>query len=108
MNYLVALAVVVISAISIAPVLAPMPRPAPQPGAITVSPPEPPPVLMYPAPAQVDAGGPSQTAPAASTGNAGEAPLQCNVDACAAAYRSFRESDCSYIPSAGERRRCAK
>jgi len=31
----------------------------------------------------------------------------CNVEACAAAYRSFRESDCSYQPLVGDRRYCA-
>jgi hypothetical protein len=30
----------------------------------------------------------------------------CNVAACAAAYRSFRESDCSYQPFEGPRRYC--
>jgi hypothetical protein len=30
----------------------------------------------------------------------------CNVAACASAYRSFRESDCSYQPLAGPRRLC--
>ena len=31
---------------------------------------------------------------------------QCNVQACAAAYRSFRESDCSYQPYDGPRKFC--
>ena len=35
------------------------------------------------------------------------APL-CDAAACAAAYHSFRESDCTYMPSAGVRRRCTK
>lgn len=35
------------------------------------------------------------------------APL-CDVAACAAAYRTFRASDCSYVPSLGERRLCTK
>lgn len=30
----------------------------------------------------------------------------CNIAACAAAYRSFRESDCSYQPMVGARRTC--
>ncbi len=30
----------------------------------------------------------------------------CNVAACASAYRSFRESDCSYQPLSGPRRLC--
>jgi hypothetical protein len=32
----------------------------------------------------------------------------CDVAACAAAYRSFRESDCTYNPSFGPRRLCTK
>lgn len=32
----------------------------------------------------------------------------CAVDACAAAYRSFRASDCTYQPYEGERRLCTK
>lgn len=32
----------------------------------------------------------------------------CNVQACAAAYRSFRESDCTYQPFEGERRLCER
>ncbi len=35
-------------------------------------------------------------------------PPQCDVDACSAAYRTFRASDCTYIPSAGVRRLCTK
>lgn len=33
---------------------------------------------------------------------------KCDVAACAAAYRSFRESDCTYNPSVGPRRLCTK
>jgi hypothetical protein len=36
------------------------------------------------------------------------APPRCNVSACAAAYRSFRESDCTFNPSFGPRRLCEK
>jgi hypothetical protein len=32
----------------------------------------------------------------------------CNVDACSAAYHSFRASDCSYQPFGSERRLCTK
>jgi hypothetical protein len=49
--------------------------------------------------AQVNA--PAAPAPAAA------AP-KCDVTACAAAYRSFRESDCTYMPNAGVRRLCTK
>src|SRR5664279_1203213 len=33
---------------------------------------------------------------------------KCDVTACAAAYRSFRESDCTYMPNADVRRLCTK
>ncbi len=33
---------------------------------------------------------------------------KCDIDACAAAYRSFRESDCSWQPYEGPRRFCDK
>ena len=36
----------------------------------------------------------------------GRAASGCNVDACAARYRTFRASDCSYKPTQYERRRC--
>lgn len=36
------------------------------------------------------------------------APASCNVNACSAAYRSFRASDCTYQPSNGDRRLCTK
>jgi hypothetical protein len=32
----------------------------------------------------------------------------CNVDACSAAYHSFRASDCTYQPFGSERRLCTK
>jgi hypothetical protein len=37
-----------------------------------------------------------------------QAPPNCNVDACTAAYRSFRAADCTYQPSEGPRRLCSK
>ena len=37
-----------------------------------------------------------------------EPQVRCNVDACSAAYRSFTASDCTYQPSNGPRRLCAK
>jgi len=40
----------------------------------------------------------------ASTARA--APNSCNAQACSAAYRSFRASDCTYQPFSGERRIC--
>lgn len=35
-----------------------------------------------------------------------QAASSCNVQACGAAYHSFRAADCSYQPSAGPRRAC--
>lgn len=37
-----------------------------------------------------------------------EAQVRCNVDACTAAYRSFRPADCTYQPTNGPRRLCTK
>jgi hypothetical protein len=34
--------------------------------------------------------------------------VRCSVNACAAVYRSFNPSDCTYQPSDGPRRLCAK
>jgi hypothetical protein len=39
---------------------------------------------------------------------ASEPEVRCNVDACTAAYRSFRPADCTYQPSNGPRRLCTK
>jgi hypothetical protein len=36
------------------------------------------------------------------------APPKCDIAACAAAYRTFTASDCTYMPSAGVRRLCTK
>jgi hypothetical protein len=33
---------------------------------------------------------------------------KCDVDACAAAYRTFTASDCTYVPSFGVRKLCTK
>jgi hypothetical protein len=46
-------------------------------------------------------------APAAPAAADAPQPL-CDVTACAAAYRTFRASDCTYMPSFGERRLCTK
>ena len=88
-------------------------RPAPAPVAVTpVAPSAPigtpivPPRLVAPA---------VPSAPAATTAQAPAPPVaapepqvQCNVAACTAAYRSFRASDCTYVPSLGERKLCTK
>jgi hypothetical protein len=57
-----------------------------------------------PPPAAATAAQGTSEAPAATP----EPPARCNVDACTAAYRSFTASDCTYLPSNGPRRLCAK
>lgn len=51
---------------------------------------------------------PSIVAPEQPPVAAPEPQVRCNVAACTAAYRSFRASDCTYIPSFGERKLCTK
>lgn len=75
------------------------PTPAPLPSPRVVQPPSP------AAPAQVNAAPPPpQDQPVAAQT---PAPPQCDVDACAAAYRTFRASDCTYNSNSG-RRLCTK
>lgn len=45
---------------------------------------------------------------ATSVSSTAVSPNKCDVDACAAAYSSFRASDCTYQPFAGSRRVCEK
>lgn len=69
-----------------APPTAPaVPAPAPQTAAVTPAAPAP---VQAPAPAALR--------------------IKCDVDACAAAYRSFTASDCTYNPSFGPRRLCTR
>jgi hypothetical protein len=89
-------------------------RPPPAPVAVTpVAPNAPigapivPPKLVAPAVPGAPAATAAQ-APAAPPIAAQEPQVQCNVDACTAAYRSFRASDCTYMPSVGQRRLCTK
>jgi len=89
-------------------------RPPPAPVAVTpVAPNAPigapimPPKLVAPAVPSAPATTAAQT-PSAPPIAAPEPQVQCNVDACTAAYRSFRASDCSYMPSVGQRRLCTK
>ena len=52
-----------------------------------------------------------QPAPIAAIEPVAAAPKpapRCDVDACASAYRSFTEADCTYQPSDGPRRLCTK
>jgi hypothetical protein len=57
-------------------------------------------------PAKATAQAPEPEAPAAAP--AETPPPLCDVDACTAAYRTFRASDCTYAPSVGVRRLCTK
>jgi predicted negative regulator of RcsB-dependent stress response len=45
---------------------------------------------------------------AAATVSAKPTEPQCNIDACAEAYRSFRVSDCTFQPFQGPRRLCTR
>ena len=47
-------------------------------------------------------------APPAAPEQAAAPPPQCDIDACAAAYVSFRASDCTWQPYEGPRRLCTK
>lgn len=77
----------------------PQSAPAPQVAATPAARPQTPAAPQTPAPTSAPV-----TPPPASA-----APkIKCDVDACAAAYRSFRESDCTYNPSFGPRRLCTK
>lgn len=57
-----------------------------------------------PAPAK-SAAGPAPT-PKAATPVSLQSRNACDVQACASAYRSFRESDCTYQPYSGPRQLC--
>jgi len=46
--------------------------------------------------------------PAPSSATAQASTARCDVTACAAAYRSFRASDCTYGPREGVRELCTK
>jgi len=37
-----------------------------------------------------------------------EPQVRCNIEACTAAYHSFRATDCTYLPISGPRRLCTK
>jgi hypothetical protein len=91
----------------------------PPPPPLPVKPPEPavpPPVAAAPsvAPNSVASrpGAPRGTgqSPVAQNPSAVQTPPKplCDVTACASAYRSFRESDCTFNPSFGPRQLCTK
>ena len=56
------------------------------------------------APPAVNAGGSAKITDEAQK----PAAPACDIDACTAAYRTFRVSDCTYAPSLGVRRLCTK
>jgi hypothetical protein len=101
-TYLVASAVVVVAAGN---VLFGLSRttpsvPAAVPVAVTaVEAPAPPPVQAAPAPIR-EAPVPVAAEP--------PPPPKCDAAACAAAYHSFKESDCMFQPNVGPRRLCTK
>lgn len=68
------------------------------------------PTSSQPQSQQAASGQPDSSQPPAATAQsaAAQAPAQCDVQACSAAYRSFRASDCSYQPYHGPRRACTK
>ena len=69
--------------------------------------PAPPPPEPAATTAQAPQPAPQQQAAAAPPPAPQQAANSCNVQACAAAYQSFRASDCSYQPIDGPRRACA-
>ena len=90
-----------------APVQAPAAQASPSVPNTAIGAPIVPPTLAAPAtPATQAAAG--AAAQAAEPVAAPEPEVRCNVDACTAAYRSFRPSDCTYQPTGGPRRLCTK
>jgi hypothetical protein len=97
------------------------PPPPPSPRVVQAPTPTPPPSVpanpIRP-PVAANAAAPASAPPANSPPPSAEvAPApqvvaapkpKCDVTACEAAYRSFRESDCTYNPSFGPRRLCTK
>ena len=81
--------------------------PPPPPPPRVAQPVSPPPASPVPAPATVAAAPRVETAPAPPPIVAAPKP-KCDIEACAAAYRSFRESDCTFNPSVGPRQLCTK
>jgi hypothetical protein len=60
-------------------------------------------------PPQIEASAtPDATPAAASEPDAAQSPPNCHVEACKAAYFTFSTADCTYQPSNGPRKVCAK
>lgn len=90
----------------------PAPKPVAAPSDTPIPAPTPTPSLIQnpavnPAPA-ASVAAPVPVAPPVAPPLAAAVKIRCDADACAAAYRSFRESDCTYNPSFGPRRLCTK
>jgi len=91
-----------------APVQAPVPQASSSAPSTTIGAPIVPPTLAAPARPLAPATPGSAAQAAAAAVAAPEPEARCNVDACTAAYRSFRPADCTYQPSNGLRRLCTK
>ena len=91
------------------PVVVPPTAPNAQPGAPNIGARIIPPSLTAPTTPNVptSVGTDVQTMPPEPIA-APEPQVTCNVEACTAAYRSFKASDCTYLPTGGTRRLCAK
>jgi hypothetical protein len=67
------------------------------------------PSLAVPKSANVPASSGAATQAVAAEPSAAPQPeVRCNVNACVAAYQSFRAADCTYQPSNGPRKLCSK
>jgi hypothetical protein len=97
-----------------APAPPPAPPPAPAPAPVAVQrPPETPNAtlgapIVPPGLAAPVARAPAPATQAAAPSAEPEPQVRCNIDACTAAYHSFRATDCTYLPSSGPRRLCTK
>jgi hypothetical protein len=92
-----------------APTPANAPPTAPETSKATIGAPILAPGLAAPASANVPApSGAAAQAVAAEPIATPHPEVRCNVNACTAAYQSFRAADCTYQPTNGPRRLCAK
>jgi hypothetical protein len=87
--------------------LPPVMQAAPTVPGATIGAPIVPPALAAPATPMVP-GMTDASSQAAAPVAAPEPQARCNINACTAAYRSFRPSDCTYQPNDGPRRLCTK
>jgi BA14K-like protein len=87
----------VVPSAAAAPLLPPPPPAAPAVPAATDAQPS----IMQPEPNARPAAQPAATPDA-------QPAVKCNVSACAAAYRTFTESDCTFMASGGQRKLCTR